>query len=54
MVSGGNDGFGFLNGLLAALARHNAALRVKIDENVVPAVRREPVVDLNGLVAVGD
>ena len=42
-----------LQRVLPALAGHDAALGVEIEEDVVPAVLRQPVADLDGLVVVG-
>ena len=42
-----------LQRLLPALAGHDAALGIEIEEDVVPAVLRKPVADLNGLVVIG-
>jgi len=44
---------GLLQGILPALAGFDAAFRVEVEENVGPAVRREPIADLDGLVVVG-
>ena len=41
-----------LQSVFPALAGHNAALRVEIEEDIVPAVFREPVTDLDSLVVV--
>ena len=43
---------GLLQRFLPALAGNDAALGVEVEEDVVPAVRGEPIADLDGLVVV--
>ena len=44
---------GLLQRFLPALAGDDAALGIEIEEDVVPAILRQPVADPDGLVAVG-
>jgi hypothetical protein len=43
---------GLLQGFLPALAGDDAALGVEVEEDVIPAVRGEPIADLDSLVVV--